>query len=67
MRTTINIDDDLLARAKEMFGDFKTNDFVKECIEERMQSEAYMRLAALGGTEPEARAPERRRAEISES
>lgn len=53
MRTTITIDDDLLARAKESSGIEETSALVRAALKEKLHREASRRLAALGGTMPE--------------
>ncbi|MCP8882586.1 type II toxin-antitoxin system VapB family antitoxin [Devosia sp. XJ19-1] len=52
MRTTITIDDDLLAQAKESSGIEETSALVKVALREKLHREASRRLAALGGTMP---------------
>lgn len=61
MRTTVTIDDDLLATAREYSGLQETSALVKRALTELVQLEAGRRLAAMGGTEPGLKAPPRRR------
>lgn len=50
MRTTINIDDELLARARELTGIEEKTTLVREALKSLIALEAGKRLAALGGT-----------------
>lgn len=50
MRTTINIDDELLAKARELTGIQEKTALVKEALKSLIAYEAGKRLAALGGT-----------------
>jgi Arc/MetJ family transcription regulator len=52
MRTTVNIDDDLLARAQELTGIEEKATLLREGLHALVEREAARRLAALGGTEP---------------
>jgi Arc/MetJ family transcription regulator len=63
MRTTLNIDDDLLAEARESTGVQEKTALVRLALERLVQAEAYKRLAALGGTMPKLEIPLRRRPE----
>ncbi len=67
MRTTINVDDDLLAEAKAMFGDFKVADILNQAIKEKIQAESARRLADLGGSDPDCWAPARGSSLLEES
>lgn len=62
MRTTLNIDDGLLERAREMTGETGKTRLVHLGLEALIQQTAALRLAALGGTDPKAEAGPRRRA-----
>jgi Arc/MetJ family transcription regulator len=62
MRTTLAIDDDLLAKAQEYTGLQEKSALVREALKALVQREAARRLARLGGTVPNAKAPPRRRA-----
>jgi Arc/MetJ family transcription regulator len=53
MRTTVTIDDELLARAKESSGIAETGDLVREALKTLLAREAARRLARLGGTMPD--------------
>jgi Arc/MetJ family transcription regulator len=61
MRTTLNIDDALLADLKESLGTQETSLIVKRALVELRQRVAAERLIALGGSDPDARAAPRRR------
>jgi Arc/MetJ family transcription regulator len=61
MRTTIAIDDELFARAQEYAGFTEKSAVVREALKAFVEREAARRLARLGGTEPDATAPPRRR------
>ena len=61
MRTTLNIDDDLLARAMDATGLKEKTAVVHAGLKELVRQENVRRLIALGGSDPKARAPERRR------
>lgn len=61
MRTTIVLDDDLVADAQEYTGITEKSALVREALRRLIQSEASRRLALMGGTEPDLVAPPRRR------
>ena len=61
MRTTVTIDDQLLADAKEFTGVQETPTLVRMALEALVQREAARRLALLGGSEPDMTIPPRRR------
>jgi Arc/MetJ family transcription regulator len=61
MRTTITLDDDLVADAQELTGLTEKSSLVREALKALIQREAARRLARLGGTDPDAKAPPRRR------
>lgn len=67
MRTTLNIDDELLARAGEYTGETEKTALVRMGLEALIQREAARRLAALGGTMPALSVPPRRRVEMKRS
>jgi Arc/MetJ family transcription regulator len=62
MRTTLNIDDELLARAKRLSGLKEKTAIVHAGLEALIALESARRLAALGGTEKAIRPARRRRA-----
>jgi Arc/MetJ family transcription regulator len=61
MRTTLNLDDDLLAKATLLTGIQEKSTLVKEALAYLVQRESARRLAALGGSMPNAKAAARRR------
>jgi Arc/MetJ family transcription regulator len=61
MRTTINLDDELLAQAEELTGLKERTALVREGLKALIQRESAHRLALLGGTEPEIQKIPRRR------
>lgn len=60
MRTTVNLDDDLLAEAVRLTGTSDRTPLLREALTALVERESARRLALLGGTEPEASAPPRR-------
>lgn len=61
MRTTLVLDDDLLAAAQEYTGLKEKSALVREALKALVEREAARRLARLGGSDPHAWAPPRRR------
>ncbi|MBV8800674.1 MAG: type II toxin-antitoxin system VapB family antitoxin [Alphaproteobacteria bacterium] len=61
MRTTITIDDELLATAKRYANLDETSAMVREALTAYVQLEAGRRLARLGGSDPNAKAAPRKR------
>ncbi len=61
MRTTINIDDELIAEAQRVTGVQERTALVHEGLKALIQRESARRLARLGGTEPGLRSVPRRR------
>jgi Arc/MetJ family transcription regulator len=61
MRTTLNLDDALLERARKATGIAEKTALIHAGLEALIAREAARRLAALGGTMPDAKAPPRRR------
>ena len=62
MRTTLNIDDELLKKAQELTGVTEKTAIVKMGIEALIARESARRLAKLGGTDPKLKDIPRRRA-----
>ncbi len=52
MRTTINIDNDLMEKAQSMTGMTEKTALVREGLRALIERESARRLARLGGTEP---------------
>jgi len=61
MRTTLALDDDLLATAQEFTGLTEKSALVREALKALIERESARRLARLGGSEPSLQAPPRRR------
>lgn len=61
MRTTLILDDALVARARRYTGIAEKTALVHAGLRALIQREAARRLAALGGTMPDLEAPRRRR------
>ena len=61
MRTTITLDDELLATAHEMTGVAERSTLIHNGLRLLIQREAARRLALLGGSDPTATAAPRRR------
>ena len=59
MRTTVTIDDELLARAAELTGVTERTSLLREGLETLIRVESAKRLAALGGSDRTAHAPRR--------
>jgi Arc/MetJ family transcription regulator len=66
MRTTLNIEDELLARAAELTGIKEKTSLVRLGLEALIARESAKRLAALGGTEKNLEVIPRRRMEEPE-
>ena len=65
MRSTINIDDNLMERAKSLTGTKGTAALVRQALETLVRVESGKRLIALGGSMPEAEASPRRRSDVA--
>lgn len=63
MRTTLNIDDDLLAQAVELTGVQEKTALMREGLKALIERESAKRLALLGGSEPTLSAVARRQSE----
>jgi len=61
MRTTINIDDELLAKAMKLTGPMDRTAVLSEGLKALIERESAKRLARLGGTQPALKAAPRRR------
>ena len=59
MRTTVTIDDDLVARAQELTGVKERSVLLREGLETLIRVESARRLAARDGTEADAQASSR--------
>lgn len=65
MRTTVTIDDDLVAQASELTGIAERAALLRAGLETLVRVESARRLAALGGTDPDATSAPRRRDEVA--
>ena len=61
MRTTVNIDDELLAKAMRLTGPIDRTAILSEALKALIERESARRLARLGGTQPRLKAASRRR------
>jgi len=65
MRSTINLDDNLLEKARSLTGTKETAALVRQALEALVRVETGKRLIALGGTMPDAEAAPRRRSSVN--
>jgi hypothetical protein len=61
MRTTVTLPDAVLDEARALTGITETGTLLREALETVVRVESARRLAALGGSDPAAAAPARRR------
>jgi Arc/MetJ family transcription regulator len=61
MRTTLALDDELVAKAQALTGMKEKSTLVREALKALIERESARRLARLGGSEPDLEAPPRRR------
>ena len=61
MRTTLALDDDLMAQAQALTGIAEKSALVRDALKALIERESARRLARLGGSEPDLEAPPRRR------
>jgi Arc/MetJ family transcription regulator len=64
MRTTLSLDDDLLAEAQRLTGTTEKTALVRQALGALIERESGRRLARLGGTEPDLAAAPRRRGRV---
>ena len=62
MRTTLALDDELVAKAVSFTGLRAKSELVREALKALIERESARRLASLGGSEPRLQAIRRRRA-----
>ena len=67
MRTTLALDDDLVATAQRYTGVMEKSRLLREALTALIQRESARRLAALGGSEPDFTAVARRKSSLSKS
>jgi Arc/MetJ family transcription regulator len=65
MRTTLALDDDLIARATAYTGLKEKSALVREALKALIERESARRLARLGGSEPDLTAAPRRRDDVA--
>jgi Arc/MetJ family transcription regulator len=63
MKTTLNIEDKLISKARELTGIKEKTTLVRLGLEALISTEASKRLAKLGGTQPDLKTIHRRRVE----
>lgn len=63
MRTTLALDDDLLAKAQALTGVSEKTALIREALRALIQRESAKRLALLGGSEPQLNDVPRRQTE----
>lgn len=61
MRTTLNLDDELLAQAQQISGVTERTQLIREALLALVQRESARRLARLGGTETQLQPVPRRK------
>jgi Arc/MetJ family transcription regulator len=61
MRTTLALDDELVAKAQAFTGLKEKSSLVREALKALIERESARRLARLGGSEPGIDSPPRRR------
>ncbi len=61
MRTTLALDDELVAKAQALTGVKEKSGLVREALKALIERESARRLVRLGGSERDLKAPPRRR------
>ena len=64
MRTTLNIDDELLEQARELSGLEEKTSLIREGLKALIERESARRLAKLGGSQPQLESTPRRQSEV---
>ena len=64
MRTTLALDDDLVAEAQRLTGTREKSALVRQALQALIERESARRLARLGGTEPTLTEVPRRRVDF---
>lgn len=64
MRTTLELSDSVVERARALSGIVRISDLVREGLQALIAREARKRLISYGGTDPDATAPDRRSGEL---
>ena len=65
MRTTINLDDALVAEAQRLTGTKERTALIHAGLQALIERESARRLARLGGAEPQLKRPPRRQSKAS--
>lgn len=65
MRTTLALDDDLVAEAQRLTGTTEKTALVRQALRALIERESARRLAQLAGTEPDAASTPRRQTRTS--
>jgi Arc/MetJ family transcription regulator len=65
LRTTLTLDDELVATAKRYTGIQETSALLRVALEALVESEAARRLARLGGSQPHLKPVPRRRSKVA--
>jgi Arc/MetJ family transcription regulator len=66
MRTTLNIDDELLRQARDLSGVQEKTALIREGLKALIERESAKRLAKLGGSEPQLDSIPRRHGETGQ-
>jgi Arc/MetJ family transcription regulator len=64
MRTTVTLDEELVEKAQAYTGIHEKSALLREALKALVQRESARRLINLGGTDPDASAPRRRRSAL---
>lgn len=67
MRTTLALDDELVAKAQAFTGLREKSALVREALTALIERESARRLARLGGSEPDAMLPPRRCSDVGDA
>lgn len=67
MRTTVNIDDALLAKAIKLIGPIDRTAILSEGLKALIERESAKRLARLGGSQPALKPARRRRGDADQA
>jgi Arc/MetJ family transcription regulator len=65
MRTTVTLDEDLLLSASKVVGVSERSVVLREALKSLIERDAARRLSLLGGSDPTAAAPRRRRTALA--
>jgi len=65
MRTTVTLDDELIAQARVFTGIQENSALLQRALQALVQREAARRLASLGGSSPDLKAPRRRQGALA--